>query len=113
MKHDNSVQKLLGLLQQLSHGHTATRCMELRFSRMQPPYHPDPEAMEELVWFVLGQGVQTFSLPSGDVFVVYANDIDPEQMKRFLSHLPFGSEDVMTLHSTKDELAVLVTRLQT
>lgn len=105
-------QKLLALLTELRQGHTAVRCIELQFSRMQPPYHPDPEAMEELVWFVLGQGVKTFSLPNGDVFVVYANDFKPTQMPQFLGHLPFGSEDYIITHHTDTELAALVARLQ-
>jgi hypothetical protein len=69
-------QALLDLLRHLRTGHAALRCMELQFSRMLPPYHPHREAMEELVWFTLGQGVKTFSMPNGDVFVVYANDMD-------------------------------------
>jgi len=113
MTHDNAVQKLVELLQQLTHGHTAVRCMELQFSRMVPPHHPDPEAMEELVWFVLGQGVKTFSLPSGDVMIVYANDFKPSQMEQFLGHLPFDSEDFLVTHTTELEINKLIARLQT
>ncbi len=112
MNHIATAENLYSLLQQLREGHADVRCIEIRFSSMQPPYRPDPEAMEELVWFVLGQGVETFTMPNGDVFVVYANDFKPAQKDTFLVHLPVGSGAHMVTHSTDDELRSLMARLQ-